>query len=67
MWSQAIWDECVEAMDTDNFGAVVQRLLAEHPSLTQGKDSYGITILHYAAAKGDTVTCKLLLAAGASK
>jgi ankyrin repeat protein len=27
----------------------------------------GITLLHYAAAKGDRATCELLLAAGANK
>jgi ankyrin repeat protein len=62
-----VWEELVKSFSTEHFGATVKQKLQEDASVAHMQDTYGITLLHYAAAKGDRATCELLLAADANK
>ena len=61
------WRECVAAFGTDNFSVVVTAHLTQLPELATMVDEAGITMLHYAAAKGDRNLIRALLDAGADK
>ena len=61
------WRACAAAFDTSNFVAVVMAHLTQLPGLALMADEAGITMLHYAAAKGDHSLIQALLEAGADK
>ncbi|KAJ1483133.1 hypothetical protein T484DRAFT_1801527 [Baffinella frigidus] len=67
---QRLWTTVVRSFDSEEpgkFFEVLQSCVDQDPSLASCRDPVGITLLHYAAAKGCRASCEFLLARGASK